>query len=342
MNPSKVILFDGISNLREAALECFKIISRDFGQGEVALKIHFGEDGNVTHIKPQWLKDASNIFETPVFAETNVLYRGSRTTKKDHLEVARKHGFDYIPVEIFDGEYGGDYVEVPVNLGGIEKAKLGAGIKQFSQCIAVTHFKGHLAAGFGGALKNIGMGLGSRAGKLQMHSIISPTVKSETCIGCGTCVSECPVDAISLDGKAQIDSEKCIGCAHCIAICPEKAIDIPWDMSDSVNKKLMERIVAYAKAALKDRRWWFMNFLTDVTYDCDCFGIKQESIIDDVGILLSRDPVAIDAASLDLVEKAHGGFDPFLEKHGVDGRYILEYAEKAGLGTRNYSLSLPE
>jgi len=342
MKSSQVFLFDDISNLQKTTSECFKIISQDFGQGKVALKIHFGEDGNITHIKPQWLKDASKFFEAPVFVETNVLYRGSRTTSKDHLEVARKHGFDFIDIDILDGEYGGDSIEVEVKLGDIEKAKMGAGIKKYGQWIAVTHFKGHLAVGFGGALKNIGMGLGSRAGKLQMHSIVSPKVKLEACIGCGTCVSDCPVDAITLDGKAQIDSNTCIGCAHCIAICPEKAIDIPWDMSDSVNKKLMERMTAYAKAALKNREWWFMNFLTDVTYDCDCFGIKQESIIDDVGILLSRDPVAIDAASLDLVEKAHGGFDPFLEKHGVDGRYILEYAEKAGLGTRNYSLSLPE
>jgi uncharacterized Fe-S center protein len=140
-----------------------------------------------------------------------------------------------------------------------------------------------------------------------------------------------------INGKANIDPKKCIGCVHCIAICPQAAINIPWEKGGPVGK-LMERIADYACASMDGRRWWFMNFITDVTYDCDCFGIKQTPFMKDAGILLSRDPVATDQASLDLVKEKNKGADPFLKKHKVDGSYMLEYAEKNGLGKRTYEL----
>jgi len=333
-----VYLYDDVARLREGAAVCFRLVAADFGRGKVALKVHFGEDGNLTHVKADWLKDAAAFFGEPVFVDCNVLYRGSRTVREDHLKVARKHGFGYLPIKILDGDLGADAITVPVNGGTIPQAKLGAGLAKFERLVSIAHFKGHVATGFGGALKNIGMGLGARAGKLEMHSIISPYVKSEACIACGTCVGDCPVDAIALDGKARIDPSKCIGCAHCIAVCPEAAIDVQWDLSGPVNLKLMERIACYASAALSGRRWWFMNFITDVTYDCDCLASEQTPFMGDVGILLSRDPVAIDKASLDLVKKRSKGVDPFLKKHRVDGSRILEYAEKMGLGVREYEI----
>jgi uncharacterized Fe-S center protein len=173
---------------------------------------------------------------------------------------------------------------------------------------------------------------------MEMHSIISPVVKADKCIACGACVRDCPVNAITLGKVASIDSSKCIGCAHCISICPQAAIDLKWNMSHGVNNALMEKIAEYAYAVLKGRRWWFINFITDITYDCDCFGIYQKPFMKDIGIVLSQDPVAIDAASLDLVKEWNNGVDPFLEKHNIDGSYLLEYSEKIGLGSRKYDL----
>jgi len=204
--------------------------------------------------------------------------------------------------------------------------------------VAVSHFKGHIATGFGGALKNIGMGLASRPGKLFLHSVIAPYVKQDKCVACGKCVRECPSNVITLEEKASIIKDKCIGCAHCVAACPEGAVDIPWDLSDPANEKLMQRIAEYSLAALKDRNWWFANFIVDVTYNCDCMNVQEKPFMDDVGIVLSRDPVAADAASMDLVKEQCGGKDPFLEKHGVDGASILKYGESIGLGSREYRL----
>jgi len=333
-----VYFYGDVSNLRDGAAECFRLVAKDFGAGKVGLKVHFGEGANTTHVKADWLRSAKSIFTEPVFVECNVLYRGHRTVRKDHVSTALEHGFSFLPVDILDGERGEAQIEVPVNIGRTKNAKIGAGILRYDRLVAVSHFKGHMATGFGGALKNIGMGLGCRAGKMDMHSIVSPVVKPDRCVACGTCVKECPVDAISLGNVASIDSGKCIGCAHCISVCPVSAIDLDWNMSHDINKILMERIVEYSYAVLKGRRWWFMNFITCVTYDCDCFDLDQRPFMSDIGILLSQDPVAVDQASLDLIMGRNGGIDPFRKKHNVDGTHILEYAEKIGLGSREYAL----
>jgi len=315
-----------------------RLAAADLGPGKIGLKIHFGERGNKTHIKPEWLFDAKHIFPQASFVECNVLYRGSRTVRKDHIRVAEDHGFGFLPIDILDGERGEKKTDVPVSGSSWRKAELGEGLLAYSRLIALSHFKGHMATGFGGALKNIGMGLGSRAGKLKMHSVVSPVVRISRCVGCGVCARDCPADAIHIGKKAHIDSGKCIGCAHCISVCPKSAVDIPWESLHDVNKALMENIVDYVQAALSGRRWWHINFIADVTYDCDCIGKAQKPFIGDVGIVASPDPVAADQASLDLVIEAAGGEDPFRKKHGVDGQHILEYAEKRGIGSRRYSL----
>ena len=174
---------------------------------------------------------------------------------------------------------------------------------------------------------------------MDMHSIISPIVDGKKCVACGACVRDCPVDAITLGEVASIDSGKCVGCAHCIAICPQGAIGIPWNMSSEVNKILMEKIAEYALAATRGRKWWYVNFITDVTYDCDCMGTDQKPFMENIGIVLSQDPVACDQASLDLVKAKMKGKDPFKAKHGIDGQYILDYAEKIGVGSRKYELT---
>jgi uncharacterized protein len=335
---SAVYFWDDVSKLREGAAKCFSKISKELSTGPVGLKVHFGERGNKTHVRSEWLKDAKAILKNPIFIECNVMYRGSRTKKKDHIDLAVEHGFGFLPIDILDGETGQDHVEVPVNKGRTANAKLGKGLVKYKELIAVSHFKGHMATSFAGAIKNVGMGLGSRAGKMDMHAIISPVVTKGKCVTCGTCVRECPVDAITVGTVAAIDSRRCIGCAHCIAICPNAAIDIPWNMSHEVNKALMEKVSEYALAAASGRKWWYVNFVTDLTFDCDCMHTDQTPFMNDVGIIMGQDPVAVDQASYDLVLQRNGGVDPFSKKHGIDGTYMLDYAEKIGLGKRKYEL----
>jgi uncharacterized protein len=335
---SVVHYWDDAARLREGAAACMRLARKELGEGRTGLKIHFGEPGNTTHIDAGWLTDAKAIFDGPSFVECNVLYRGKRTLRADHVKCAADHGFGFLPVDILDGEMGEASADVPVNAGRTAKAKLGAGLLKYERLVALTHFKGHMATGFGGALKNVGMGLGSRPGKLDMHAMLSPVVRSDKCVACGRCAAECPADAISLGKAASIDPKKCIGCVHCIAVCPQRAIDLPWGDSQGTNEDLMEKIAEYALAAVRGRGWYFINFVTGITLDCDCFGIRQEAILPDIGIVAGSDPVAVDAASLDLVKERNGGKDPFLAKHGVDGRYILSYAKKLGLGGTDYEL----
>jgi uncharacterized Fe-S center protein len=336
MPKSTVYFYDNLKNLKRGVNKFFEIISKDFGRGIVGLKIHFGEEGNDTHIDPKLLKDVTKIFSKPKFVECNALYRGSRTKKDDHIKIAKRHGFGFLEIDILDGDAGEEAIEVEVNTENTDKAKLGKGLEKYKKLVALTHFKGHGAAGFGGAMKNVGMGLGSRGGKLDMHSSISPIVNKLKCTACGTCVANCNFGAIKMGKKAEIIQEKCTGCAMCIAVCPFGAIMIPWT-SDS-TERLMEKIADYTKAAEKNRRWWYINFLTNITQDCDCHGTRQKPIMDDIGILLSEDPVAIDSASIDLVAKHNNGIDPFKKLNGVDGKHILDYAEKIGLGTKDYEL----
>ena len=299
---------------------------------KVAIKVHFGEKGCETYIDPELVrkvyKSLKSLGKESALVECNVLYKGSRTTSRDHIRTAREHGFD-MPIEILDGEHGQDYIEV-------KGCKIGKGIANYDSLVAVTHFKGHIATGFGGAIKNIGMGLGSRAGKLDMHSAMHPSIIDEKCVGCGVCVERCNANAIVIDGgKAKIDGKKCEGCAMCIAVCENKAVMVPW--RGRTSEQLQKKIAQYASAVSSlFPRAVFINVLHNITEECDCMGIRQKPMMRDIGILASDDIVSADKASLDLADKFSNG--RFLRINPVNKEKQIELAEKLGLGSADYEL----
>ncbi|MFA5925834.1 MAG: DUF362 domain-containing protein [Parcubacteria group bacterium] len=312
-----------------------KIIENiDFSRlgNNVAIKVHFGEKGCVTYLRPELVRGVyekiTSLGKKASLIECNVLYKGSRTSRAEHLKTARDHGFD-MPIDILDGEDGSEFSE-------IQGCKIGKGIEKYDSLVVFSHFKGHQAAGFGGALKNIGMGLGSRAGKLDMHSNVNPSVDPNTCVGCGVCVENCNAQAISLSsGKAKIDQGKCEGCAMCIAVCANGAVQVPWRGRTAAD--LQKRIAEYSSAVLSlFPNAIFISALANITKECDCMGISQKPIMEDIGFLYSDDIVAVDKAGLDLAEKYSGG--KFSKINPVDKEKQVEFAENLGLGNSKYEL----
>jgi uncharacterized Fe-S center protein len=311
------------------------------GSGKIAIKVHFGEKGNTRFVQPDQIRPIADILrqKSPdVFVtDANTLYRGMRLNARDHLQIAREHGFERVgvPIVIADGEKGEDEKEVVINKKIFQKVKIAARIVEAEAIAVVSHFKGHMLFSFGGVIKNLGMGCGSRAGKLQMHSKIKPSV-GEGCLLCDQCVEVCPAGAISTDGDAAfIDRAKCIGCARCIAACDAEVVSVPWQGASS--REVIERCAEYAHGAASGKKIVCINFINKITRDCDCMG-DTRLIGQDVGIVASADPVACEQASYDLCLKRHNGRDVFKETHGIDGRHMLEYAEAIGLGTRQYVL----
>jgi uncharacterized protein len=329
----------------------------------VAIKLHFGEGGNTGHIRPQYVRrivDRINRLPAkPFLTDTNTLYVGSRTEAYSHLVTAFDHGFTReitgAPALIADGLRGNNLVKVPLTGRHIEEASIAADIHNADSLVVISHFKGHELSGFGGALKNVGMGCAAREGKLEQHSNVSPKVSLKKCIGCGECVGWCQGQAISLQGaeaapKASINPEKCVGCAECILACPQGAIRIQWNES---IPSFMEKMVEYAAAVLKGKRGKtaFVTFVMDVTPLCDCVPFSDIPIVPNLGVLASTDPVALDQAAADLVNNAPGNsqskledaFEPGQDKFRalypqIDWEHQLEYAEQMGLGTREYEL----
>jgi uncharacterized Fe-S center protein len=254
-------------------------------------------------------------------------------------------------VIIADGLRGKSEVAVPIDGKNFKNVYIGAEIHAADALIAVAHFKGHELSGFGGTIKNVGMGCASRKGKLAQHSSVTPKIKRKKCIGCGECVAHCVQGALRLEqDKAVIDPERCIGCAECILVCPNEAVGIQWDRSVPV---FLENMVEYTLGVLQNKRerCLFVNFLTDISPACDCLPFNDAPIVHDIGILASQDPVAIDQAAVDLVNREAGlpgtclkdrtaaGTDKFAAIYpNVDWAYQLEYAARLGLGSRRYDL----
>jgi len=312
----------------------------------VAVKMHFGEEGNAGFVKPQYVKTVcAAMLEKGVKAflsETNTLYKGRRTNSRDHLALAAQHGFTKqsmgVDIIIPDDTKKENTVDIPINRKFIPTANLVRFFVDADAIVAINHFKGHIMTGFGGALKNLGMGCASRLGKLMQHSDISPIVYGQKCVGCGECEKVCPVKAIRIENnKSVIDGLKCIGCATCIAVCPYSAIDVNWE---SGGGTMPEKMIEYALAVMKGKkdRSAFFNFATKITKECDCLAKDDPRVCPDIGILASTDPVSIDKASFDLVIKACGR-DIFKELHpGRDSARQLKYAWELGLGNLDYEL----
>lgn len=329
----------------------------------VAVKLHFGERGSTAYIRPQYVRQIVDYLKglktRPFLTDTNTLYVGSRSEACTHLGTAFDNGFTRevtgAPLIIADGLRGNSKVTVPANGRHITEAHVGADIHNADALVVLTHFKGHELSGFGGAIKNVGMGCASREGKLVQHSNISPQVSQKKCIGCGDCIDWCRGGAIELEKKgtgrkARINPERCIGCAECILTCRQQAVQIRWNESVPV---FMEKMVEYAAAVLasKGNKVLFVTFVTDVSPLCDCTPFSDRPIVPNLGILASLDPVALDQAAVDLVNSAPGnslsslkaGLAPGEDKFRalfpeVDWAHQLAYAAELGLGQREYTL----
>jgi hypothetical protein len=310
----------------------------------VALKIHFGEKGNKGYIKPEWVKPVVNVVKNkgayPFLTDTNTIYRGQRADAVNHTMMALGHGFKIekvgAPVIIADGLRGHDFVDVPIKGKHFTSLKIARGIFDAHSMIVLSHLKGHILTGYGGALKNLGMGCAAKGAKYEMHAGMYPTLAPEKCIGCGECIKWCAARALTLPGgKINLDKSLCAGCGECILACIHEAIDIPWDASAS---KVQEALVEYAYGAVKDKPVCYVNYMHHISEHCDCWSTNNPVLLDDQGILVSIDPVAIDQAGIDIINKA-AGKDLFKEVHpGVDYNVQLLYAEKLGMGSREYEL----
>ena len=322
-------------------------LSGKIGPGDLtAVKLHFGERGNVSFVRPVFVRkiveEIAAVGGKPFLTDTNTLYVGGRSNSVDHIRTAVANGFAFAvvdaPLLIADGIRGESSVHVPVEGKIFSDVAIGAEIVNADAIVAVTHFKGHELSGFGGTIKNLGMGCAARSGKLAQHSTVSPAVDPANCTACGTCVAHCPSGAIEiLTEKAIIDPATCIGCADCIVVCPEHTVLVDWnEATPAVQRKMAE----HAAGALRGKKEasLFLSFVMQISPYCDCYGNNDRPIAPDVGILCSGDPVALDQACADLVIRATGK-DPFRETHpGVDWTIQLAHAEELGLGTREYRL----
>lgn len=372
MEKSKVYFTDFRARLGEGLPTKLKRLMKKAGfasmdmEGKfVAIKIHFGELGNISYLRPNYAKAVVDMVKEaggiPFLTDCNTLYPGSRKNAIEHMYCAWENGFTPMtvgcPVIIGDGLKGTDDIAVPVKGGTyIKEAKIGRAIMDADIFISLTHFKGHETVGFGGTIKNIGMGCGSRAGKKDQHSNGKPTIDPEVCRGCKRCMRECANQGLEFDEttkKMQVNAENCLGCGRCLGACNFDAIRF---VNDAATKELNCRMAEYAKAVVDGRPNFHISLIVDVSPYCDCHGENDAPILPNVGMLASFDPLALDQACADLCLKQQplpnsvlsdnmkkAGFcdrhDHF-ENTTVDSEYksCLEHGEEIGLGSREYEL----
>lgn len=339
----------------------------DFNEKFTAIKIHFGELGNLAFLRPNYAKVVADYVKElggkPFLTDCNTLYVGSRKNALDHIETAYLNGFSPLStgcqVIIADGLKGTDETIVPIDGDYVKEAKIGHAVMDADVFISLNHFKGHEMAGFGGAIKNIGMGCGSRAGKMEQHCQGKPHVDQSECVGCGACLRICAHEGPEIaNGKATINHDKCVGCGRCLAVCPKDAIAA--DFADSIAL-LNYRMAEYAYAVCKDRPTFHISLICDVSPNCDCHSENDIPIIPNIGMLASFDPVALDVACADLCNKmpampgsilddnikAHVDHhhdhshekDHFNMTHpDTEWKSCIAQAKKMGLGTDEYEL----
>ena len=343
----------------------------DFDGKFTAIKIHFGEPGNLAYIRPNYAARVVDVIRSlggkPYLTDSNTLYTGGRSNAVDHLNAAMENGFNRIgthcDVIIADGLKGTDYKEVPCGGTLCPSPKIGAVIADADIVISMNHFKGHEQSGFGGALKNLGMGSASVGGKLELHSSSQPMIDLDNCIGCKVCEKYCRHDAVKVvDRKAVIDYDKCVGCGQCVAVCQKSAAVVKdYETSEMLNSKIAE----YAYAVVNGKPSFHISFIMNVSPNCDCWGHNDAALVPDIGIAASFDPVALDCACADLVIAApslrgnaisdkdethehtaecgcghhHKGDDKFRIVHpDTNWQAGVEYGEIIGLGSRSYEL----
>ncbi|MFW6449474.1 MAG: DUF362 domain-containing protein [Nanoarchaeota archaeon] len=299
---------------------------------KLPLKVHFGEKGNSTYIKPGAYEGIIGSLKgrEPFYIETNVLYRGERTNKKAHIALAKRHGFN-LPIVIADGNTGESFSEIKIDKKHFKTCKIGKEFSDFSQLVVLSHFKGHRLSGFGGAIKQLAMGFASRGGKLAQHLDTKPRISWFKCRACGVCKKHCPVAAIKVNKKAKIDYEKCVGCAVCSSVCPYNAVKLFSfsSLSGIFGTPFYEKLAEYAYAAQLNKSNIYINYAVNITRGCDCEGRKMKAFAPDIGVLASTDPVALDNACLQLLK---------IKGYKLKGEHVLKYAENIGLGSRKYKL----
>jgi hypothetical protein len=325
----------------------------------VAIKLHFGEKGGHAYIRPTFVRSIVEQVKgtggKPFLTDSSTLYPGERKEAVSALTCAIENGFAYAvvgaPLIMSDGLRGHSARRVAVPGELLSEVDIGQEILEADAMIVLSHFKCHELTGFGGAIKNLAMGCSSREGKLEQHSTVAPGISQKHCTACGACLKACAHDAIDLgSGKAVIAEERCTGCGRCITICEPQAIRINWNEEASL---VMKKMAEYSLGAIsgKTGKVLFINFITQVSPACDCYGHSDAPIVPDLGILASTDPVALDQACVDLVNRARGlpdtamqsGHQPGSDKFRgvypkIDWEVQLEHGEKTGLGRREYEL----
>ncbi|MEW4414998.1 DUF362 domain-containing protein [Clostridium sp. AN503] len=331
----------------------------------VAIKMHFGELGNISFLRPNYARAVVDVVKElggkPFLTDCNTMYPGSRKNALEHLECAWENGFTPLtvgcPIIIGDGLKGTDDIGVPV-VGGeyVKEAMIGRAVMDADVFISLTHFKGHEATGFGGALKNIGMGCGSRAGKKEQHCSGKPVIDEALCRGCTKCQRECANSGLVFDEstkKMHVDLDNCVGCGRCLGACNFDAINFSGD--DAVEL-LDRRIAEYTKAVVDGRPNFHISLIVDVSPNCDCHGENDAPILPNIGMFASFDPLALDQACVDACLAAAPMPNSQLSDHLADPHFhdhhdhfknstpesewraCLEHAEKIGLGSREYEL----
>ena len=311
----------------------------------VAIKMHFGEGHNDTHVPPFCVRPIIDVVHqsggAAFLTDTNVLYRSQRSNAVSHLRAIENNGFTIrklgAPIIIGDGLLGDSEITVAIPGKIYQEVSLARNIMLANALVAISHVTGHMGTGMGATIKNLGMGIASRKGKLRQHSTMKPKIRAEKCTGCEVCLRWCPQDTIEMqDGVAFIKTEGCIGCGECLTVCNFDAVSYNWAIE---SEELQKRTAEHALGAVFQRRdkSAFFNFVTDITKDCDCLEKKQHPVMDDIGVLASTDPVAIDKAALDLVAQRGTPLHEYGYPH-LDPLVQLRHGEEIGLGSMEYEL----